>query len=168
MKNADRANFGTLLSSTMQTFNFPVTADVVGIWWGALQYHDFAAIRAAMSAHISDPEAGQWAPKPADIIGRLRAAPPSYFKALEHKSEPPPDEVLDRIKSLVDRGEGRFPWWKPERVVNQRQVDFIILQAERFGELSPAGRFMQECIEAGVIENRRIKNSQKIEHGERV
>lgn len=47
-------------------------------------------------------------------------------------------------------------WWTPERVRNQQQVNFIILQAQRFGPGSMAGRFLAECRAAGVIVDNKL------------
>jgi hypothetical protein len=38
-----------------------------------LQGYELAAVKGALSAHVTDPVAGKFAPKPADIIGRLAA-----------------------------------------------------------------------------------------------
>lgn len=56
------------------------------------------------------------------------------------------DAVMQGLKSR-----GRGVWWTPERVENHAQVDYIVLQAQRFGLMSAAGRFLHDCIAAGRI-----------------
>lgn len=43
-------------------------ADVLTIWFAALQRYDLAEIRGALSKHVSNPDTGQFPPKPADVV----------------------------------------------------------------------------------------------------
>jgi len=45
----------------------------------------------------------------------------------------------------------RMPWWTVDKVKNQQQVDFIVMQARHFGAGSDAGQFLRKCQDAGVI-----------------
>jgi hypothetical protein len=149
--DSDNNNFAAMLSSTMQTYLTPMTAGMVDVWWNVLKGYDFSTVRRAMSDHIKDPESGRWAPKPADIIGRLRTRPESETLHLENKKKVKPDaRVLERIKQL-SLGKRAGPFWTPERVTNQHQVNFIKVQADRFGETSMQGRFLAECQRRGII-----------------
>lgn len=40
----------------------------ITIWWGALRQYDLAAVRQAFDRHVRNPDSGQFAPKPADLI----------------------------------------------------------------------------------------------------
>lgn len=92
--------------------------------------------------------------------------PPTFgqFKALcesmpkKHLALPPPPkgkpshEVMEKFRNAVAKiGTRSGPWWIPERVRNWGQVNFIVIQANRFGHLSPAARFLQECKDFGCI-----------------
>lgn len=147
----DRNPFGRLLSATMQTLREPMTPDMIGVWWGALSPYEFASVRAAFSDHVKDPEKGKWTPKPADIIGRIKAYGTADVPRLTHKRQPPDPRVLDAIKGMARRRQPRGQWWTPDRVENQSQVDFITMQARQFGEMSQQGRFLEQCINAGII-----------------
>lgn len=160
MTNEDKPNFAKMLSSTMQTYERQVTPDMLTIWFGSMQHFSFDQIRKAVSDHIQDPDSGRFAPRPADIIGRVRNVPNMQNKALSYVPQPAPAHAMEKIKALV-RETPAGPWWRPERVKNQAQVDFIIRQADHFGPGSSAGRFLQECIDAGVIEGKKLATKQR-------
>lgn len=62
----------------------------------------------------------------------------------------PSQKVMDAIKR-ASKAKSMFPYWTPERVTTPAQIAHIVRQAQCFGPLSPAGRFLAECIEKGVI-----------------
>lgn len=68
---------------------------------------------------------------------------------------PAPKQIIseEQSRELLDsRGKSwAGPWWIPERVTTQRQVDRIIAQAQYHGEFSAADRFFSLCKERGVI-----------------
>ena len=93
--------------------------------------------------------------------------PPTYgeFRALlkNHTSEPyvalpptvkylPTPEQVEKLDKVINsKTKSGGPWWTTDKVVNQSQVDFIILQANHFGKDSQADRFLKDCRAAGVI-----------------
>lgn len=48
-----------------------VSSFALDVWWTALKGHDLAAIVEAFNRHLANPDAGQFPPKPADIIRML-------------------------------------------------------------------------------------------------
>jgi hypothetical protein len=46
----------------------------IEVWADALAEFDQADVRSAIQAHIRDPDAGRWLPKPADLIRKLRGS----------------------------------------------------------------------------------------------
>lgn len=48
-----------------------LSADVLALYWAALQAYDLAAIRQALDRHTKNPDSGQFMPKPADVIRML-------------------------------------------------------------------------------------------------
>lgn len=73
MNNEDRRQFSELLVATMEVYGMPLGPNAIGVWWAALERYPLSHVRAQLSAHIQDPTVGKFAPKPADIIGRLQA-----------------------------------------------------------------------------------------------
>lgn len=71
MTDNDRREFAELLTATIQVYGTAVGPQVIGIWWAALQAYPLALIRAGLSAHVTDPHAGRFTPKPADVISHL-------------------------------------------------------------------------------------------------
>lgn len=72
MTDADRPAFSALLADVLGFYGRPVTPFGVGVWWQACRPFELAAVRAAMTAHATDPDRGHFAPMPADVIRHLR------------------------------------------------------------------------------------------------
>ena len=71
MNNNQRAQFSILLTSALEVFNQKTTPGVINVWWNALEKYDFNVVEQAFGAHIVDPDVGQFAPKPANIIRNI-------------------------------------------------------------------------------------------------
>lgn len=71
MTELDRKPFADLLTATLQVYSTPIGPQVIGIWWAALARYPLEAVRAGLSAHVTDPHAGRFTPKPADVISHL-------------------------------------------------------------------------------------------------
>lgn len=139
-----------MLSATMQTLREELPPAAISVWWSALSAYDIADVRRALSDHIKTPEKGRWAPTPADVIGRIEAYPKAHQPRLDHKKMIPAPAVMERMRAMVKpKTTGRY--WTVDKVVNQAQVDFIKRQADHFGHMSEAHRFLLDCQAAGCI-----------------
>ena len=58
-------------------------------------------------------------------------------------------EILRKVATAA--ANPRMPWWTPDKVRNQAQVDFIVMQARHFGDASDAGQFLRQCKEECII-----------------
>lgn len=95
MNATDKPAFAACIVGCLQeVYEKSVTANTLSVWFAALQAYPLKAVQAAIQGHITDPERGRFAPKPADIIGRITQA------ADEADTRPGPDEawgVLIRV-----------------------------------------------------------------------
>lgn len=73
MEPKDRKAFAELLGATIEVYGTQLSATSMELWWNVLAAFPLAAVRAALSAHLRDPHAGRFAPKPADVVGHLTA-----------------------------------------------------------------------------------------------
>lgn len=65
----DLQHLTTMLNSLAEMYNKKQpTSFVVTLWWNALKQYNMEAVQHAFSAHITNPDNGQFMPKPADII----------------------------------------------------------------------------------------------------
>lgn len=64
----DFEGFSALMSITAEQYGKTMSNGLLKLYWQALEQYDFAAVRAALSAHIQNPDVGQFMPKIADII----------------------------------------------------------------------------------------------------
>ena len=85
------------------------------------------------------------------IVPPPTVAKPVYVAPEEYKRRDPTPEQLAAIRKLASSGPRTGAYWTVSKVVNQTQVDHIIRQANHFGPISAAGRFHQDCMDAGVI-----------------
>lgn len=69
----EKPQFTTLLRSALAMYpNTRMDADVVSLWWSCLVPYDFGQVKTAMQTHITNRDAGRFAPKPADLLGHLQ------------------------------------------------------------------------------------------------
>ena len=91
------------------------------------------------------------------VCGWTVPLPSPVESRIAHPEQPKPyvrptGETLQRFKSAMrDFGRKKGQFWVPERVRTQQQVNFILLQADRFGPTSQQGRFLAKCREYGCI-----------------
>ena len=72
MNATDKSAFATSIVGCLQeVYEKSVTSNTLSVWFAALQAYPLEAVQAAIQNHITDPERGRFAPKPADIIGRI-------------------------------------------------------------------------------------------------
>jgi hypothetical protein len=72
MQAADRAKFQALLTDALAFYRQDVSKFALSVWWAACEGFDLEQIRKALTAHAMDPDRGQFAPKPADIVRVLQ------------------------------------------------------------------------------------------------
>lgn len=71
MNKSDFDSFSKIISSIGDMYGKTVSDMALSIWWNALNHLELSAIREALSAHIRNPDNGQFMPKPADVIRLL-------------------------------------------------------------------------------------------------
>ncbi|MBR8350296.1 hypothetical protein KDX21_06880 [Burkholderia cenocepacia] len=71
MKAEDFDHFARVLDAAYSLHSKSLTADARALFFASLGRYSLAEVRKAMSAHISDPQRGQYPPKPADLIAQL-------------------------------------------------------------------------------------------------
>ncbi len=72
MQPADRAPFADLLTQALAFYRQDVTPFTLDVWWEACKGVSLEQVRKAITAHALDPERGQFAPKPADMVRQLQ------------------------------------------------------------------------------------------------
>jgi len=74
MQTDDFQKFHEGISGVMGFYGKSVSRFAMDVWWTALKRYDLAAIVDAFNRHLANPDAGQFAPKPADIIRMLQGS----------------------------------------------------------------------------------------------
>lgn len=72
MNAAQRERFSELLGDALGFYGQAVTAFSLSVWWQACERYEFEQVAKALTAHAMDPDRGQFAPKPADIVRQLQ------------------------------------------------------------------------------------------------
>lgn len=72
MQPDDFDNFARVLDAAYSLHSKSLTADARSLFFAALGKYSLADVRKAFSAHISDPQRGQYPPKPADLIAQMQ------------------------------------------------------------------------------------------------
>jgi hypothetical protein len=74
MKNSELEAFSELLTGALEVYSQRTSKLVINIWWNALEKYDFSIVEQAFGDHIVDPDVGQFAPKPANIIRNIEGS----------------------------------------------------------------------------------------------
>jgi hypothetical protein len=80
-----KPEFTALLATAVAVYGKTITTGMADLYFAALQQHDLAVVRDGLSRHMQDPTAGQYMPKPADIIRQIQAS--------HHDGRPDGDEA---------------------------------------------------------------------------
>jgi hypothetical protein len=72
MTPRDEIAFGQLMTDVLAFWRQDVTTFTLTVWWEACKAFDLEQVRKALTAHAMDPERGQFAPKPADLVRQLQ------------------------------------------------------------------------------------------------
>lgn len=72
MQQSDRQAFSDLLADAMAFYRRDVSPFALSVWWQACQPFAFEQVAKALTAHAMDPDRGQFAPMPSDIVKQLR------------------------------------------------------------------------------------------------
>lgn len=72
MTESDREGLGVLLTQALGFYGQTLSPFALSVWWQACQGLELADVRRALTAHALDPDRGQFAPKPADLMRVLR------------------------------------------------------------------------------------------------
>lgn len=68
MNKADVAAFSETLMGIGELYGREVSPSLAGIYFESLKQFDLEAVRRAITAHVNNPDNGQFFPKPADIV----------------------------------------------------------------------------------------------------
>jgi hypothetical protein len=75
VKSTDKPIFGMLVAKTWRFYGKTPSGDEVADWFELLEGFDLDDVATALKRHLTDPDRGQYLPKPADIIRHLSTAP---------------------------------------------------------------------------------------------
>lgn len=68
MKDSELSKFIKTLSGVLTFYGKDINDFTIDVWWESLKAYDLAAVQSAFSRHAVNPDNGQFAPKPADIV----------------------------------------------------------------------------------------------------
>lgn len=71
----DRKPFAQMLGAVASLYGRELSRDLLAIYWQALAPYDLAQVRRALDRHVRNPDAGQYMPKPADLLRMLDGTP---------------------------------------------------------------------------------------------
>lgn len=68
MKQEDFSKFKEGVQGVYSFYAKEVSDFALDVWWNALRAYDLPAVIDSFNRHLMNPDAGQWLPKPADIV----------------------------------------------------------------------------------------------------
>lgn len=67
MERCERDKLAAILTDVYELYGKECSHGVHALWWESLKGYSIAEIRHALSVHVTDPDRGQFIPKPADV-----------------------------------------------------------------------------------------------------
>ena len=64
----DSEPFRTMLAAVYTLYGKELSPQALSLWFESLRHYDLPAIRSALSAHVRNPDSGQFLPRPADVV----------------------------------------------------------------------------------------------------
>lgn len=77
MKTRDKPAFMQTLTAVADLYGKPISEAGWSIWWAALECYSLTKVQQALSAHVRDPDRGQFMPKPADVVRQIDGSKPT-------------------------------------------------------------------------------------------
>ncbi len=74
MNDTDRKEFFALIADVNAFYKKDFSKFVGNVWWEALKTFDFGAVKDALNRHCVNPDVGQFAPMPADVVRMLQGS----------------------------------------------------------------------------------------------
>lgn len=74
MQTNEHKQFRELVSGVYAFWRVDVSDFALTIWWNALKPYDFKTISDAFNIYVTNPDSGQYIPKPADIVRILQGS----------------------------------------------------------------------------------------------
>ena len=68
MHSSEQASFGQMVSEVLAYYRQDCTPFTLSVWWEGCKPFSMEQVSKAMTAHATDPDRGQYAPKVADIV----------------------------------------------------------------------------------------------------
>jgi hypothetical protein len=68
MDITDKPALVSLVTDALAYYRQPVSEFTLSVWWSAMQPYTMEQVRKAMTAHATNPDGGQFAPKVADVV----------------------------------------------------------------------------------------------------
>lgn len=110
MNNQDRSRFASAIHGTFEVYSpKPVSEQLMTIWWASLKPYGIDDVCQALTKHISDPERGQFPPKPADVIRFLATGDKEQLENLKSKAEM---QWFNVTRAITNCGAYRTPNFK--------------------------------------------------------
>lgn len=71
MSPSDKPKFFSLIGDVLAFYGKDYSEFAGRVWWEAMKPYDFPAVADALNRHCVNPDSGQFAPKPADVVKML-------------------------------------------------------------------------------------------------
>lgn len=109
MQGADKKRFMELMTGIAEMFERNVSNALLKAYFNALSPYTIQQVETAVNMHVTDPDAGQWMPKPADIIRHITGSQKDREQEIESIAQMQWSNVLMAIRRT---GSARTPKFK--------------------------------------------------------
>ena len=89
MRDTEKSEFVSAVGAVLEVYGAAITPAAMSIWWEVLRRFELHVVRDALGRHVQNPQAGRFAPKPADVVREI--------ESLHGDGRPGPDEAWAMI-----------------------------------------------------------------------
>lgn len=104
MTDNDKMEFARLLMAAGELYNREISKELKRMYFDALKDLPIQVIEAALNAHVNDPDAGQFFPKPADLRRHLLGTAKQQAEAVEDRAAVAWAAILGQIQRTGAHG----------------------------------------------------------------
>lgn len=102
MTQTDAQSFFALIGNVCAFYGKDYSDFVGSVWWQSMLPYDFKAVNDALGRHVANPDAGQYMPKPADVIKMLDGSTQDSALLAWHKVDKAVREVGTHVSVVFD------------------------------------------------------------------
>lgn len=166
MDNRHRAEFADVMQAMAVVYDKTIAPPLLEIYWRVLQHYTLEEVKFALTTHLSNPDTGQFMPKPADVVkyleGNTKTQAMRAWEKVAGAFSAVPGGTYSTVcfdDPLINKTIEDMGGWPAMGRIGEDELPFKIAEFERRYQsyvLKAPARYPQKLF--GVLDNENIQN----------